>query len=54
MYLALGPSRRSELMALATSSPRQAKVTLRRVGPVAIRSRASRPTKAWSNLTNGP
>ena len=53
MYLAGSPFSNREPIAAATSSPFQASVTLRRFGSSPIASSASRPTKSWSNLTNG-
>ena len=53
MYLAASPFSNSVPIARATSSPFQASVTLRRFGSSPIASSASRPTKSWSNFTNG-
>ena len=53
MYLAASPFSNIVPMAWATSSPFQASVTFLRLGVSAIFSRASLPTKSWSNFTNG-
>jgi hypothetical protein len=54
MYLAASPFSNRVPIAWATSSPFQARVTFWRFGSSTIRSKASRPMKSWSNLTNSP
>ena len=53
MYFAGSPFSKSDPIACATSSPFHASVTFFQRGRSAISRSASRPTKSWSNLTNG-